>query len=453
MRSMSRATPVRSVNIRRSSISTPLLALLLCLSLSSGCDGEDSLENAAGADAEQEPDEIADGGEDTAVSGERADQRYHQPGGNADPYAEADFSALRGGETNLSGFAYWDRNGSGSYDMGDEPLGGVAVELTAPEESTSIRRSNVRGFANFKMSLAREDALVDRPGSYEFTVLTPPGWELSSGNKSQTVRIESLPGSMAGLVAQSLPEPVGLVPKLQVSGNVVTETPRGNYTPVSDASLVATGANGENREVDIDARGRFRFEATSGEWEISAYSANEDNEVVRQIEVDSTAVELSALVLGSDEQPSQTSETIDIDFDEFLPRDLHKIPSGLGGLHWDGLNAIEKTYYPHGAGYANTAVSGQLVAYNTSGHPATIADEEGFDFRGAYFGVGWPWAQGEELIIEAWRDDRRIARDVVVLSSFAPIWFDADYRDITELRLNTRHHWQFIMDAPRFGIR
>ena len=47
-------------------------------------------------------------------------------------------------------------------------------------------------------------------------------------------------------------------------------------------------------------------------------------------------------------------------------------------------------------------------------------------FVGAYFVVAWPEAEGEILIVEAFRDGQRVARDEVGLSALGPVWLQAD---------------------------
>ena len=50
------------------------------------------------------------------------------------------------------------------------------------------------------------------------------------------------------------------------------------------------------------------------------------------------------------------------------------------------MNAIDAA--TGGDAYANNVTSGRYVGYGSSGHPVTISRAGGFDFFGAYFGVG-----------------------------------------------------------------
>jgi hypothetical protein len=50
---------------------------------------------------------------------------------------------------NVSVVVYRDQNRSGTYDVGDPPLAGIAVRLWRPNGTSVVQRSNGNGFANF----------------------------------------------------------------------------------------------------------------------------------------------------------------------------------------------------------------------------------------------------------------------------------------------------------------
>ncbi|MDH4042635.1 MAG: hypothetical protein OEV88_18455, partial [Gammaproteobacteria bacterium] len=62
----------------------------------------------------------------------------------------------------------------------------------------------------------------------------------------------------------------------------------------------------------------------------------------------------------------------------------------------------------------------------------------------------WPDAEGETLVVEAWRDGQPIAREELVLSYLGPVWFEADFRQIDRLTLSTAQYWQFIAEDMVF---
>lgn len=434
------------MNARRST-SVWLAGVGLCAVVAVGCDDTqgDVSDSAAFETANDEG-----GASDASASPDRMTARelYGDPEPGADPYEAADFAAISGGEINISTFTYRDSGQTGDYRIGDAPFGGVAVAMTTPDGAGLVRRSNIRGFSNFEMSRFDRELPVSEPGTYHFEVIAPPGWEISSGNERQSVDIEPRRGSIGGLIADPVPEPVGLNPVIEVRGRVVYETGRGAFAPAREASIAVVDPLGEPLDVELDDHAEFRFPAGDGDWTITAESAHGDGTTERTVTVGDTPVVMSDLVVDRSDPPDVKPESVTVDFDQLDAPSLEKIPSGFAGVHWEGVNALKKTYYRRGVGYLNTAMEGNYVAYNTSGHPVAIELEDGFDFSGAYFGVGWPWAEGEELILKAWRDDEQVARDVIELSSYGPVWFDADYRAITRLELSTRNYWQFVMDAP-----
>jgi hypothetical protein len=141
--------------------------------------------------------------------------------------------------------------------------------------------------------------------------------------------------------------------------------------------------------------------------------------------------------------PRATSSTVDFDAD--TKSDIYKVPNGTAGLGWRNAVIVHNELYG-GEGYVNCTISGNYVAYSSSGYPVELYDERGFDFVGAYLGVAWLRAEGETLDVSAWRNNVLVARDSVRLSALGPIWLHADYRSITRLQLKARHYWQVIMD-------
>lgn len=106
-----------------------------------------------------------------------------------------------------------------------------------------------------------------------------------------------------------------------------------------------------------------------------------------------------------------------------------------------------------GDGYINAAVSGEYVAYNSSGHPAWIGADAPFDFVGAHVGVAWPKAEGGDIIVSAYRGDDKVGEERLRGAVEGPVWFDADWRGVTRVEFRHDHHWQIVIDdvAVRFG--
>lgn len=315
-----------------------------------------------------------------------------------DLYPQRNWRREAPSKLNISVFTFGDRNRNGIYDTADKPLNRIAVRLTRPDGSTRIERSNINGFANFSMQRGGEDADVTQVNeAYQFDVLPPPGWDISTNNSAQESSFRSISGAIAGMGANTPPSVVGLVPPATITGDT-----------------------------------RMR---------------NKD-----------TTVAYAPVVIGTPVPPrssrTRVRQTTTVGFDDLNRSTIEKIAAGYAGLDWDYLLAVDNQFYK-GPGYVNGLMSGSMVAYNSSGHPVTIralAEKQSFDFVGGYFSVAWHNAEGETLHIKAWRDAEVVAEESLSLSHLTPTYFLADYQDITRLQLETEHYWQFVVDDLQFRL-
>ncbi|TPK96088.1 MULTISPECIES: SdrD B-like domain-containing protein [unclassified Mesorhizobium] len=354
-------------------------------------------------------------------------------GSAADYYPRRTWDAFNGGQMNTSILVFRDRNRNGIYDLGDRPMPHVAVELGKPNGDTIMRWTNVSGFANFRMSVLQRNLEVVDPGHYSFRVVPPPGFSVTTANASQESDYAASPGSPGDMIAQRTTHPVGLAAGLTISG----VAPGG-------ARISLTGPDGAGAAAKVDPDGRFSAPVTSGEWlvEVSADGATERRKIV----VGEAPVVLSAFSGkgGPAEEPLPQRHVVGFD-DLLTTSGVFEIPSGYGGLDWYNLVAMHQRF-TDGPGYINTTMSGEFIAYNSSGHPGQVFSDKPFDFQGAYFGVGWNDAEGETLVLKAWRGDQPAYEDQLVLSASGPVYFAADYTRITRLEIRTQHFWQAAMD-------
>ncbi|MFI5182092.1 MAG: hypothetical protein ACHQPI_11920 [Thermoanaerobaculia bacterium] len=373
--------------------------------------------------------------------------RSSQPKGD---YPErTDWSAFYGGGIHLSGYVFRDRNRNGVFDVGDLPMASVVVTVTTPAGKTLTERSNVAGFANFQMSRSERDAVLRMPGEYVFGVRVPPGWILTTGNASQRTTLEELPGAPADLVSKNPPRPFGLAPRLVIGGRVGVRGVGGTVEPPSGVSLSARGPGGEVVDVPLSPGGSFEISAAPGRWTLIARKAGSDAGAERELVVRDAPVRVSTIVLG-DPKIEPAGRRTTVDFESITGTPVMKVPSGVAGLDWFYLNAIDAV--TGGDAYVNNLTSGRYVGYGSSGHPVTISRPGGFDFFGAYFGVGSRDAEGETLRIQAFRGDTAAAEDELRLSSLGPVWFDASFHGIDRLVLTTRNYWQLVVDDMEVGV-
>lgn len=350
--------------------------------------------------------------------------------GAEDPYPKRVWGAFNGGDMNSSVLVFRDMNRNGIYDLGDRPMPDVAVQLAKPDGRTHLERTNIGGFANFRMSVILRDREIVDPGHYSFEVVPPPGWSITTGNRLQESDYAVTPGAPGDMIARRTTHPVGLAAGLTISG-----------TAAPGAVVRLSGPGGVVRDLKADKDGYFTSPASAGEWQV-AVSANEKAEH-RKIIVGTAPVIVSSLGrIGKEPLPALHV----LGFDDLMTSTgVFEVPSGYGGLTWYNLVAMHQRF-TGGPGYINAAMSGEYIAYNSSGHPATVSSGTQFDFVGAYMGAGWTAAEGETLHIKAWRGEDVAYEDQLTLSAYGPLFFAADYRQVTRIEIRTEHYWQAVID-------
>ncbi len=119
--------------------------------------------------------------------------------------------ALSDGQTNFSVYVFNDLNANGIYDLGDRSFSDIAVAMAFEGNPKAAIRSNLNGFANFATSTSAEDVPISELGRYDFLVLEPPGWYISTENTNQTRDLMLVEGSNPGVGFARMLDPVGLV--------------------------------------------------------------------------------------------------------------------------------------------------------------------------------------------------------------------------------------------------
>ena len=355
-----------------------------------------------------------------------------------DRYPRATWDEYTNASVNISVYVFRDINRNGVYDMGDRPMSGIIVDARG-NRKTLTTRSNMSGFANFEMSASDSSKDITFAGRYEFTLVPPPGWAVTTGNAVQVSDFELLPGSPADIVAPEPPLPVGLAPDLFIAGRVAN---------AADQSVQAVTPAGEVLRVTADDQGRFEIPVTPGDWSL-ATAANAATGTARHVSVGNVPIVLS---LGIEaEEGGAAKRAVTVGFDDLKSGSVFKVPSGYGGLDWyNFVMAHEKVYGV--AGYRNNLMSGEFVAYNGSGHPASISSSAPFDFIGGFVGVSNMRAEGETLLITAWRDQSVVQEEAVTLSALGPVYFAADFLDVTRVEFRTEHYWQATFDDLAFRL-
>jgi hypothetical protein len=292
------------------------------------------------------------------------------------------------------------------------------------------------------MSRTGSSALIRRPGKYTIVVKPPQEWTVTSGNAVQTVVFRALDDSPSGLAAEHTIVPVGVAPALSISGEI------GNASAVQASAsmrLRAFSAKGETVEIPVSPSGHFSFRATPGEWRIDGAAAGGDV-ITRTVVVKSCPVVLSRFAPGSIAAPETRGRAQTADFDHLTTSDtLYEIPNGYAGLNWTNWIATHQKLNVS-SGYVNGAVSSEYVAYNSSGHPASVWSPRPFDFIGVHITAAWPGTEKTRVVIKAWRESQLVHEDRIKVHTAGPIFFAASYASITRVEFSTETYWQIALD-------
>jgi hypothetical protein len=260
----------------------------------------------------------------------------------------------------------------------------------------------------------------------------PSGWHVTTDNAVQHAFFTLLPGSPADIIAEPPPQPVGLAPELTISGR----------TDPAVTQIEVRSPDDEVRTIPTEV-GRYTLPASAGVWQIASG---------RLVEVVNAPVVLSMAGAGGMAADAPAGRDITVGFDDLEKGSVAKIPSGYSGLNWNNFVMAHMKFYGS-QGYRNNIMSGEFVAYNGSGHPASISSAKPFDFIGGYLGASNFKAEGETLHIKAWRGDTLAYEEDLNLSALGPIYFVADFRDIDRIDFSTEHYWQVTFEDLAFRLR
>jgi hypothetical protein len=82
----------------------------------------------------------------------------------------------------------------------------------------------------------------------------------------------------------------------------------------------------------------------------------------------------------------------------------------------------------------------------------TVYRDKPFDFIGGNFTSAWREAEGEVLHVKAWRGEELVYQDDVKLSRLGPVFFQANYDQVTKVEFETDHYWQVVTDDLLFSL-
>lgn len=353
-------------------------------------------------------------------------------------YPRLGAASTKGGFLNISCFIYRDIDRDGQYGLADRPYAGMTLVLSRPHGGTVTTQSNISGFANLRMAAGRKDLDVYEPGAHTYRATPSAPWRVTSGNAEQSVEFKLLEGSPVGIVATDTCAPIGVAEALTVSGTVRADL---LGLPVS---LKAVSADGRSQALEVSAKGAFSFAAEPGDWQLTLTAAD-GRSASRTVQVQRTPVVVSMLDLSAPHSAPKP-QPVTAGFDTLTSSDtLLEVPNGYAGVNWRNWVATHSKLY--GAnGYMNGTVSAEYVAYNSSGHPATISADRPFDLDGAFVSIAFTDAKRHDIRIRAWRGSTLVHEDRIRATPEGPLYFAAGYRDITQVEFASTGYWQVVID-------
>lgn len=332
------------------------------------------------------------------------------------------------GKTPVSAFVFNDVNESGDYDLGDRGMAEIVVGLSQNDAPITAIRGNAHGFSNFVASISVADVPLAKPGIYDFTVLIPPGWRLTTGNQTQTRELVYVAGSNAGLgLRDGMLEPIGLTRYKFI---------RGTYRGAEPATLTLHQNGKLIVEATLAPDEQFLWPVDPGDYDLRV------NNLSRSVTVSENPVDVGQVGMIA----TATSTGRVIDFENGAANGLTKAPNGYGGLNWFNLNIVRSNLHPGSVGYVNGATSGVFVVYNSAGHPGEIYADNPFDFLSVNLTAAWPQSEGEQVVFAFYRDETLLFEDVIGLSAFGPITYQPNVQGVTRVALSSMHNWQMVID-------
>ena len=329
---------------------------------------------------------------------------------------------------NISAFVYRDNNVNGVYDLGDLPMSGIYVGLNHNQKRIFFSKTNNAGFANFKTSAVKKNAVIKKAGLYEFVMLMPNKWRVTSGNEKQTVAIQADDKKITGLTLVDYLKPVGLTPIKVIQGR---------YDFDKQGVLSLLKGNELVTELSMTPNQTFEFEVDQGEYTLTSQGTS------RIVGVTNTSVYVGGLQSGQ----STSTDQKRITFDDLVDYPLFKIPNGYAGIDWQDINIIRRDHGKgNNLGYINGVMSGEYLAYTTQYRPGEVFSKQPFDFHGVYLTTAWQEAEGVEVKVEIWRDEQKVAEDVFNLSALGPIHYQPNISDVTRIRFTSMNGMQVVFD-------
>jgi len=121
------------------------------------------------------------------------------------------------------------------------------------------------------------------------------------------------------------------------------------------------------------------------------------------------------------------AEATVLTFDDLASTQKYEIiPSGYGGLNWNGFGYAYAPSFSY-SGFQLGRVSDDHVAFNLGAGAATVSGSL-FDFNGVYLTAAW--RSGLNIRVQGFKGEDLIDERTVVANWYSPTWFDFNFSGI-----------------------
>ena len=252
----------------------------------------------------------------------------------------------------------------------------------------------------------------------------------------ESVDFELMPQAPAGMHGTSTWSMIGLAPELTLSAPASLNRKPGHVAvrfgqraaeplPVDEAvpeQLIVYDASGETGlQVSVDGGVGWRSIATGN-----------------------YPLRLSQYFFDHSDEPA--AGRVIVDFENLATSGmLRETPSGYAGFDWKYIVTTHERAYGL-RGHLNNTVSGEFMAYTSSGHPGWVSLDAPFDFIGGYLAVSHREGENGDVILEGYRNEDLVYKEHLRLSSLTPVHFLANWQGIDKLVFRHQYFWQVVMD-------
>jgi hypothetical protein len=131
-----------------------------------------------------------------------------------------------------------------------------------------------------------------------------------------------------------------------------------------------------------------------------------------------------ALLLGS----PVTARAATLDFENTSINDRMPVADGYGGVNWNNFYSLDSSTLSFPSGYGNGTISGDWVALNGFGDPASISSAAGFNLDSGYFTAAWN--SGLKVAVWAYGNGGLAYTKLLTLNPFTPTFVDFSFANV-----------------------